>query len=98
MRTTFALLPLLIVCPLFVSGADKKIESQVEAITKAAILIDTHNDIPSFTVAGADIGNSPKTHTDIERLKKGGVGAVFFSVYVAATYVNGNHSANRHYR
>jgi membrane dipeptidase len=85
---------------LFLSGAlfaadSRKIDKQVRAITKSAILIDTHNDIPSFTVDGADIGASPKTQTDIKRLHEGGVGAVFFSVYVAATYVQGNHSANR---
>ncbi len=85
---------------LLLSGAlfaadSKKIDKQVRAITKSAILIDTHNDIPSFTVDGADIGASPKTQTDIKRLHEGGVGAVFFSVYVAATYVEGNHSANR---
>jgi len=85
---------------LLVSGAlfaadNKKIDKQVAAITKSAILIDTHNDIPSFTVDGADIGASPKTQTDITRLHTGGVGAVFFSVYVAGTHVNGNHSANR---
>ncbi len=73
----------------------KKIESEVKEITRSALLIDTHNDIPSFTVAGADIGKSPKNQTDIPRLRQGGVGAVFFSVYVAATYVDGNHSANR---
>jgi membrane dipeptidase len=77
------------------SANPKKIDSKVKAITKSAILIDTHNDIPSFTVDGTDIGNSPKNHTDITRLKQGGVGAVFFSVYVDAKYVNGNHSANR---
>jgi membrane dipeptidase len=77
------------------SADPKKIDFKVKAITKSAILIDTHNDIPSFTVDGADIGNSPKNHTDITRLKQGGVGAVFFSVYVDAKYVNGNHSANR---
>jgi len=73
----------------------KKIDAQVKAITKSAILIDTHNDIPSFTVDGADIGNAPKNETDIPRLKQGGVGAIFFSVYVASKYVEGNHSANR---
>ena len=72
-----------------------KIDRQVEAITKSAILIDTHNDIPSFTIDGADIGNAPKNYTDIPRLRKGGVGAIFFSVFVDAKYVNGNHSANR---
>ena len=63
------------------------IETEVESITRSAILIDTHNDIPSFTVDGADIGNSPGTHTDIQRLRQGGVVAVFFSVYVAGSYV-----------
>jgi membrane dipeptidase len=72
-----------------------KIDREVRSITKSAILIDTHNDIPSFTVDGVDIGNSTKTHTDIKRLHEGGVGAVFFSVYVSSLYVDGNHSANR---
>ncbi|MBV9679469.1 MAG: membrane dipeptidase, partial [Acidobacteriaceae bacterium] len=75
--------------------AGKKLDSQVERIRKAAILIDTHNDIPSFTVSGTDIQSAPKNHTDLPRLRQGGVGAVFFSVYVAATYVEGNRSANR---
>ena len=49
---------------LLIAGAmlavdSKKIDKQVAAITKSAILIDTHNDIPSFTVDGADIGASP---------------------------------------
>ncbi len=73
----------------------KKLDADVEKIRKSAILIDTHNDTPSFTVEGTDIANAPKDHTDIPRLRAGGVGAVFFSVYVAATYVEGNHSANR---
>ena len=82
--------------PLMFAAPDrKKIEAEVKWITKSAILIDTHNDIPSFTVDSADIGHSPKTMTDIPRLKQGGVGAIFFSVYVAAKYVDGNHSANR---
>jgi membrane dipeptidase len=73
----------------------EKLNAEVRAITNSAILIDTHNDIPSFTIDGTDIGNAPKNHTDIPRLRQGGVGAVFFSVYVDAKYVNGNHSANR---
>ncbi len=84
--------------PVMASSAppnSSKLDREVQAITKSAILIDTHNDIPSFTIDGADIGNSPKTYTDIPRLRKGGVGAVFFAVFVDAKYVNGNHSANR---
>ena len=77
------------------ASSEKKIDAEVKRITKSAVLIDTHNDIPSFTIDGADIGNSPKTHSDIQRFRAGGVGAVFFSVYVSANYVTGNHSANR---
>ncbi|MBV9760374.1 MAG: dipeptidase [Acidobacteriaceae bacterium] len=77
------------------SSDSSKIDRQVKAITKSAILIDTHNDIPSFTIDGTDIGNSPKNYTDIPRLRKGGVGAIFFSVFVDAKYVEGNRSANR---
>ncbi|MBV8073742.1 MAG: dipeptidase [Acidobacteriaceae bacterium] len=90
----------LLVCltPMMMPGApasEKKIDAEVKAITKSAILIDTHNDIPSFTIDGTDIGNTPKNQTDVARLRQGGVGAVFFSVYVASKYVDGNHSANR---
>jgi membrane dipeptidase len=71
-------------------------QTVVDRITKNAILIDTHNDITSRTVAGFDIGKpSTDTHTDLPRLRQGGVGAVFFAVYVGANYTNGNHSANR---
>ncbi len=86
---------LLITALLPAAPAGKKLEDQVRKITNSVILIDTHNDTPSFTVDGADINSAPKNYTDIPRLKQGGVGAVFFSVYVAATYVEGNHSANR---
>lgn len=91
---------LLLACALALNGfakvpEGKKLDAAVEKIRKSAILIDTHNDTPSFTVEGTDIANAPKDHTDIPRLRAGGVGAVFFSVYVAATYVEGNHSANR---
>lgn len=80
----------------FAANAPKVTDAQVAAITKSAILIDTHNDVPSFTVDGADIGKSdPDHYTDIPRLRQGGVGAIFFSAYVASTYTDGNHSANR---
>lgn len=70
-------------------------------VHRSALLIDTHNDVPSRTVEGFDIGSRASVgqiaagHTDIARLKEGGVGAQFFAVYVAASYVNGNRSANR---
>jgi membrane dipeptidase len=71
-------------------------DAEVMRVHRAALLIDTHNDVTSRTVEGFDIGpRAPSGHTDIVRLKEGGVGAQFFAVYVAAGYVEGNRSANR---
>lgn len=70
-------------------------DAEVARITRDAILIDTHNDVPSRTVDGYDIA-TPNTvgQTDLPRMK-GFLGAEFFAVFVDAEYVNGNHSANR---
>jgi membrane dipeptidase len=80
-----------------VSGQNRSIsDAEVARVHRSTLLIDTHNDLPSRTVEGFDIGSHTATgHTDIARLKEGGVGAQFFAVYVAASYVTGNHSANR---
>ena len=69
-------------------------QAEVDAITRDAILIDTHNDVPSNTINGYDIATPSKNETDLPRMK-GFLGAEFFSVYVSAGYVEGNHSANR---
>jgi membrane dipeptidase len=70
-------------------------DAEVARITRDAILIDTHDDVTSKTVAGYDIATPNKTgQTDLPRMK-GFLGAEFFAVYVGAEYVNGNHSANR---
>ncbi|MDQ6707636.1 MAG: dipeptidase, partial [Acidobacteriota bacterium] len=74
----------------------KVTDGEVRDIHKSALLIDTHNDVTSRTVDGFDIGKrSTQGHTDLPRLREGGVGAVFFAVYVAADYTKENHSANR---
>jgi membrane dipeptidase len=70
-------------------------QSQVDRITRQAILIDTHDDVPSSTVDGYDIGTpNKKGTTDLARMK-GYLGAEFFAVFVDASYVEGNHAANR---
>jgi membrane dipeptidase len=70
-------------------------DAEVAKITGEAILIDTHNDVPTHTVAGYDIGTHNKAgQTDLPRMK-GFLGAEFFAVFVDAQFVNGNHSANR---
>jgi membrane dipeptidase len=91
-QTTFALL--------FASAAFAQprpvTNAEVEKITRSAILIDTHNDVTSRTVAGFDIGEpTAEGHTDVPRLRQGGVGAVFFAIFVGGNYTAGNHSANR---
>jgi membrane dipeptidase len=71
-------------------------DEEVMNIHRSALLIDTHNDVTSRTVDGFDIGSRASSgHTDVARLREGGVGAVFLAVYVAAEYVNGNRSAHR---
>lgn len=70
-------------------------QSEVDKITRDAILIDTHDDVTSRTVDGYDIA-TPNKHgqTDLARMK-GFLSAEFFAVFVDASYVEGNHSANR---
>jgi len=71
-------------------------DAEVAKVHKAAILIDTHNDVTSATVDGLDIGPLRKEgHTDLARLKQGGVGATFFAVYVGANYAREGKAANR---
>ena len=71
-------------------------DAEVQKIHKSTLLIDTHNDITSRTVQDYDIGKAKNDgHTNLTALRQGGVGAQFFAVYVAASYVNGNRSAWR---
>ncbi len=63
---------------------------QAAAIHREAILIDGHNDLPwqyrvknDFSFRFIDIGRPQKDlHTDIPRLRKGGMGAQFWAAYV----------------
>ncbi|MCP5111945.1 MAG: membrane dipeptidase, partial [bacterium] len=60
------------------------------------ILIDLHNDVTSATVKGLDIGpRRTAGHTDLARLREGGVGAVFFAAYVSRQYVPKQQAAHR---
>ena len=69
-------------------------DEEVKRVHASALLIDTHNDFPTEQagedrpVGGRiDIGlRSPKAHTDLARLREGGVGAVFFAAYVGANF------------
>ena len=72
-----------------------KLTPEAIRIHQSAVLVDGHNDLPwqirrdgesSFTVL--DIAEPlPKLHTDIRRLRKGGVDAQFWSAYVPADLI-----------
>jgi len=77
------------------TGADAELWAKAMKIHQSAIVIDTHNDVTSAILDdGFDMGQSGivngriKTHTDITRLKAGGMGAQFFAVYVGKDFVN----------
>ncbi len=74
----------------------KVTDEDVLRVHRSAILIDTHNDVPERTVEGFDIGKrAADGHTDIPRLRQGGVGAVFFSAWVSPAYVPKREAARR---
>lgn len=71
--------------------------ARIERILRRTPLIDGHNDVPweirdshGNDLANVDLNSdtrqlTPPMHTDIARLRRGGVGAQFWSVYVPAT-------------
>jgi len=67
-----------------------QISEEARRIHEEALVIDGHNDLPwqlreidDLTLAKTDLAkHQAKFHTDIPRLKKGGVGAQFWSAYV----------------
>lgn len=60
------------------------LEARAERVHRQAIIVDGHNDIPSVMLStGYDLGTpSRKTHTDLARMKAGGITGEFFSIYV----------------
>ncbi len=77
---------------------DEKLWKKALEIQRKSIVVDTHNDILSFmTDENYDIGVSSvgKYHTDIARMKQGGLTAEFFSVYIDRKYVTQGGSARR---
>ncbi|NNG34964.1 dipeptidase [Nakamurella aerolata] len=67
-----------------------EIAERVAEVLAGAPVFDGHNDLPyalrkrGYDLDATDIAlNQPELHTDIERLRDGGVGAQFWSVFVA---------------
>ena len=85
----------------FVVSASAQEDHRAHAlrILRTVPLIDGHNDLPDATrerggLDSVDIGVSqPRLHTDIARLRAGGVGAQFWAAYVpVSTMTEGTHS------
>lgn len=63
-----------------------------------SILIDTHNDIPTTAIDKGVSFDQPllhKTHSDLQRMKEGGVDAQFFSIWCDGLKLNPYAWANR---
>jgi len=75
---------------------DAALRARAERLHRQSIVIDTHNDITSpllddgfdLGMRGDDPNAKIKTHTDLRRMKAGGLGAEFFAVYVGKEFVN----------
>ncbi len=80
------------------SGASSKVSKEARAVHDSGMLFDGHNDLPWTLRAKAgssfdqiDISKPTEFHTDIPRLRAGGLKAQFWSVYVpAGTDLTGN--------
>src|SRR5215510_9163120 len=93
---------LVLVCLVAVSAAaqtrDERLWQRALLIHRRAIVIDTHNDVTTpMTNDDFDLSGTPPTpyRTNIERMKKGGLTAEFFSLYVKPWYVDHGGSARR---
>jgi len=86
----------LVAGPVLAQSPDAVGEARVRRILERSPLIDGHNDLPwalrekhgndPYAVdLSADLDASTDLHTDIPRLRAGGVGGQFWSVYVPAT-------------
>jgi membrane dipeptidase len=102
MRNSLVALLLAAAVPMFGQKVHKVSDAEVMRVHKSALLIDTHNDLPTEqggkdrSPGKIDISApAPAAHTDLKRLRQGGVGAVFFAAYVAASYGLGPRAYNR---
>ncbi len=84
--------------PADAAGRDEKLWKKALEIHRKSIVVDTHNDVLSYmTDDNYDLGVSSvgKYHTDLARMKQGGLTAEFFSVYIDKKYAVEGGSARR---
>jgi membrane dipeptidase len=88
----------LIGLPVAAQTRDQGLWQRALQIHRRAIVIDTHNDVTTpMTNDDYDLSGTPPTpyRTSIERMKKGGLTAEFFSLYVKPWYVEHGGAARR---
>src|SRR6185295_1559622 len=86
------------VVPTVAQTRDERLWQRALQIHRRAIVIDTHNDVTTpMTNDDFDLSGTPPVpyRTNIERMKKGGLTAEFFSLYVRPWYVEHGGSARR---
>lgn len=73
-----------------VGFGNETLQQHTARLHRQAIVIDTHDDIPSVLYGnGADIADkNPWTSTDLARMRSGGLTGLFFSIYVESDLVN----------
>ena len=92
------LLVLSTLTPAAAQTRDERLWQRALQIQRRAIVVDTHNDVTTpMTNDDFDLSGEPPApyKTNIERMKKGGLTAEFFSLYVRPWYVEHGGSARR---
>jgi membrane dipeptidase len=85
------ILAVVVACPIAADAQDDAALQRARALLQRVILVDGHNDLPwairesekaPMDVEAYDLRKPTPGHTDLARLREGGVGAQFWSVYV----------------
>jgi membrane dipeptidase len=98
MKLTAFFLLCLFALPTAAQTRDERLWQRALQIHRRAIVIDTHNDVTTpMTNDDYDLSGNPPTpyRTSIERMKKGGLTAEFFSLYVKPWYADHGGAARR---
>jgi membrane dipeptidase len=77
---------------------DEVLWQRALALHRSAIVVDGHNDITgALTDDGYDLAtpSAGKHHTDLPRLREGGVSALFFAIFVDNKFVTNNAATRR---
>lgn len=80
------------------TGRDGRLWREALRIHRSAIVVDGHNDITTAMVDDdydLEVPSHGKHHTDLARMKKGGLSAQFFSVYVSQKFATNGGAARR---